>query len=78
MQKVHAGLAMDTGILKEYLYHEQWRRPCFDCNSARIAGSFNAQDIYRTPYALNVSCSSAFKHISPRVILVNNSVTNLK
>ncbi|MGG6799153.1 UNVERIFIED_CONTAM: ribonuclease J [Streptococcus canis] len=47
MQKVHAGLAMDTGIPKENIFiMENGDVLALTSNSARIAGHFNAQDIY--------------------------------
>ena len=47
MQKVHAGLAMDTGIPKKNIFiMSNGDVLALTANSARIAGSFNAQDIY--------------------------------
>lgn len=47
MQKVHAGLAMDTGIPKENIFiMENGDVLALTSDSARIAGHFNAQDIY--------------------------------
>lgn len=47
MQKVHAGLAMDTGIPKENVFiMENGDVLALTSDSARIAGHFNAQDIY--------------------------------
>lgn len=47
MQKVHAGLAMDTGIPKENIFiMENGDILALTSDSARIAGHFNAQDIY--------------------------------
>ncbi len=47
MQKVHAGLAVDTGVEKNNIFIiEQWWCGTLTANSARIAGRFNAQDIY--------------------------------
>ncbi|MDW7797596.1 ribonuclease J1 [Streptococcus canis] len=47
MQKVHAGLAMDTGIPKENIFiMENGDVLALTSSSARIAGHFNAQDIY--------------------------------
>lgn len=47
MQKVHAGLAMDTGIPKENIFiMENGNVLALTSDSARIAGHFNAQDIY--------------------------------
>ncbi|HER9911051.1 TPA: ribonuclease J [Streptococcus pyogenes] len=47
MQKVHAGLAMDIGIPKENIFiMENGDVLALTSDSARIAGHFNAQDIY--------------------------------
>ncbi|AAN00624.1 TPA: ribonuclease J [Streptococcus agalactiae] len=47
MQKVHAGLAVDTGIPKENIFiMENGDVLALTSDSARIAGHFNAQDIY--------------------------------
>ncbi|HER1267371.1 TPA: ribonuclease J [Streptococcus pyogenes] len=47
MQKVHAGLAMDIGISKENIFiMENGDVLALTSDSARIAGHFNAQDIY--------------------------------
>ncbi|HFD5668692.1 TPA: ribonuclease J1 [Streptococcus pyogenes] len=47
MQKVHAGLAMDIGIPKENIFiMENGDVLALTNDSARIAGHFNAQDIY--------------------------------
>ncbi|CAM29598.1 TPA: ribonuclease J1 [Streptococcus pyogenes] len=47
MQKVHAGLAMDIGIPKENIFiMENGDVLALTSGSARIAGHFNAQDIY--------------------------------
>ncbi|MGF3043635.1 ribonuclease J1 [Streptococcus pyogenes] len=47
MQKVHAGLAMDIGIPKENIFiMENGDVLALTSDSARIAGNFNAQDIY--------------------------------
>lgn len=47
MQKVHAGLAMDTGIPKENIFiMENGDVLALTSDRARIAGHFNAQDIY--------------------------------
>ncbi|AKI36545.1 TPA: ribonuclease J [Streptococcus pyogenes] len=47
MQKVHAGLAMDIGIPKENIFiMENGDILALTSDSARIAGHFNAQDIY--------------------------------
>lgn len=47
MQKIHAGLAVDTGIPKENIFiMENGDMLALTKNSARIAGQFNAQDIY--------------------------------
>ncbi|MGT2771882.1 ribonuclease J1 [Streptococcus marimammalium] len=47
MQKVHAGLANDTGIPKENIFiMENGDVLAVTRDSARIAGKFNAQDIY--------------------------------
>ncbi|HEP1492690.1 TPA: ribonuclease J [Streptococcus pyogenes] len=47
MQKVHAGLAMDIGIPKENIFiMENGDVLALTGDSARIAGHFNAQDIY--------------------------------
>ncbi|MGT2934526.1 ribonuclease J1 [Streptococcus castoreus] len=47
MQKVHAGLAIDTGIPEENIFiMENGDVLALTNDSARIAGHFNAQDIY--------------------------------
>ncbi|HHD3762564.1 TPA: ribonuclease J1 [Streptococcus pyogenes] len=47
MQKIHAGLAMDIGIPKENIFiMENGDVLALTSDSARIAGHFNAQDIY--------------------------------
>lgn len=47
MQKIHAGLAVDTGVPKENIFiMENGDVLALTKNSARIAGQFNAQDIY--------------------------------
>lgn len=47
MQKIHAGLAMDIGIPKENIFiMENGDVLTLTSDSARIAGHFNAQDIY--------------------------------
>ncbi|VHH01787.1 metallo-beta-lactamase superfamily protein,putative mRNA degradation ribonucleases J1/J2 [Streptococcus pyogenes] len=47
MQKVHAGLAIDIGIPKENIFiMENGDVLALTSDSARIAGHFNAQDIY--------------------------------
>ena len=47
MQKIHAGLARDCGVEKrQYLHHGNGDVLALTANSAWIAGSFNAQDIY--------------------------------
>ncbi|HES2602390.1 TPA: ribonuclease J1 [Streptococcus pyogenes] len=47
MQKIHAGLAMDIGIPKENIFiMENGDVLALTRDSARIAGHFNAQDIY--------------------------------
>ncbi|HEP1887674.1 TPA: ribonuclease J [Streptococcus pyogenes] len=47
MQKVHAGLAMDIGIPKKNIFiMENGDVLALTSDSARIAGHFNAQDIY--------------------------------
>ncbi|HFI0271565.1 TPA: ribonuclease J [Streptococcus suis] len=47
MQKIHAGLAVDTGIPKENIFiMENGDVLALTKDSARIAGQFNAQDIY--------------------------------
>lgn len=47
MQKVHAGLAMDIGIPKENIFiMENGDVLALTSDSTRIAGHFNAQDIY--------------------------------
>ncbi len=47
MQKIHAGLAVDTGVPKENIFiMENGDVLALTKDSARIAGQFNAQDIY--------------------------------
>ena len=47
MQKVHAGLAVDTGVEKDNIFiMSNGDVLALTANSARIAGHFNAQDIY--------------------------------
>src|SRR3712207_2317666 len=47
MQKVHAGLAVDIGIPEENIFiMENGDVLALTSDSARIAGHFNAQDIY--------------------------------
>ncbi|HEM3561410.1 TPA: ribonuclease J [Streptococcus suis] len=47
MQKIHAGLAVDTGVPKENIFiMENGDVLALTKDSARIAGRFNAQDIY--------------------------------
>lgn len=47
MQKIHAGLAVDTGIPKENVFiMENGDVLALTSDSARISGRFNAQDIY--------------------------------
>jgi len=47
MQKIHAGLAVDTGVPKENIFiMENGDVLALTKNTARIAGHFNAQDIY--------------------------------
>ncbi|MET3558105.1 ribonuclease J [Streptococcus rupicaprae] len=47
MQKIHAGLAVDTGVQKENIFiMENGDVLALTKNSARISGRFNAQDIY--------------------------------
>ena len=47
MQKVHAGLAVDTGVPKDNIFiMSNGDVLALTADSARIAGSFNAQDIY--------------------------------
>lgn len=47
MQKVHAGLAVDTGIPEENIFiMENGDVLALTSDSARLAGHFNAQDIY--------------------------------
>lgn len=47
MQKIHAGLAVDTGVPKENIFiMENGEVLALTKQSARIAGQFNAQDIY--------------------------------
>lgn len=47
MQKIHAGLAVDTGIPKDNIFiMENGDVLALTKDSARISGSFNAQDIY--------------------------------
>lgn len=47
MLKIHAGLAMDTGIPKNNIFiMENGDVLALTANSARISGHFNAQDIY--------------------------------
>ena len=47
MQKIHAGLARDCGVEKDNIFiMSNGDVLALTANSARIAGSFNAQDIY--------------------------------
>lgn len=47
MQKIHAGLALDTGVPKENIFiMENGDVLALTRDSARISGHFNAQDIY--------------------------------
>ena len=47
MQKIHAGLAVDTGVPKDNIFiMSNGDVLALTADSARIAGSFNAQDIY--------------------------------
>ena len=47
MQKIHSGLAQDTGVEKDNIFiMSNGDVLALTANSARIAGSFNAQDIY--------------------------------
>lgn len=47
MQKIHAGLAVDTGVPKENIFiMENGDVLALTKDSARISGQFNAQDIY--------------------------------
>ncbi|CYU57995.1 ribonuclease J1 [Streptococcus suis] len=47
MQKIHAGLAVDTGVPKDNIFiMENGDVLALTKNSARLAGKFNAQDIY--------------------------------
>ena len=47
MQKIHAGLARDCGVEKDNIFiMSNGDVLALTANSARVAGSFNAQDIY--------------------------------
>ena len=47
MQKLHAGLAVDTGVEKDNIFiMSNGDVLALTADSARIAGHFNAQDIY--------------------------------
>lgn len=47
MQKIHAGLAVDTGVPKDHIFiMENGDVLALTKDTARIAGHFNAQDIY--------------------------------